>query len=312
MRAADQRWVAKRRLAGGWFAALLLVALVAKAELVTIATYNVENYLAADRVIDRTYRQAYPKTEAAKQALRTVIRSLNADILALEEMGAQPYLEELQRDLASEGLAYPHAELLENSADPDRHVAVLSRRPFDAVTKHADLTFSYFGKKEAVKRGLLEVRIATEAGELTVFVVHLKSRFTDRDDDPSSALRRAGEATAVRDRVLKIFPKPAAARFLILGDCNDSTASKPLRALAQKGNTDIAEILPAADSRGEIWTHFYKKEESYSRVDHVLVSPKLKAAVVGSAAKICDAPETAAASDHRPVLVTLTFAAGTE
>jgi endonuclease/exonuclease/phosphatase family metal-dependent hydrolase len=293
----------------GWLAlvGLLALGLRLSAETLTIATYNVENYVAADRMVDGTYRQAYPKPEAGKQALRAVICVLNADVIALEEMGPRPYLDELQRDLAREGLAYPYAELLE-AADVDRHVAVLSRRPFAAVTKHTDLTFSYFGAKETVKRGLLEVRLTTEAGEVTVFIVHLKSRFTDRDDDPSSALRRLGEATAVRDRLLKVFPEPGDARFLILGDCNDSASSKPLHALAQKGKTEIAELLSSADSRGEGWTHFYKKEQTYSTVDHVLVSTKLKPAVIGGAAKIGDAPETANASDHRPVVVTLKLA----
>jgi endonuclease/exonuclease/phosphatase family metal-dependent hydrolase len=274
------------------------------AELLTVATYNVENYLATDRVVDRTYRQDYPKPEEAKQALRTVIRALNADVLALEEMGSRPYLEELQRDLAREGVAYPYAELLE-AADADRHLAVLSRRPFTAVTKYTDLQFPYFNAKETVKRGLLEVRFATEAGEVTIFVVHLKSRFTDRPDDPNSALRRLGEATAVRDRVLTVFPDPANVRFLVVGDCNDSAASKPLHALVLKGKTQIAEMLPVGDSHGEVWTHFYRKEETYSRVDHMLVSAKLKPAVVGGVAKICDVPEVAIASDHRPVVVTL-------
>jgi endonuclease/exonuclease/phosphatase family metal-dependent hydrolase len=160
-----------------------------------------------------------------------------------------------------------------------------------------------------VKRGLLEVRIAAEGGEVTVFVIHLKSRFTDRADDPESALRRAGEAVAVRDRILSVYPDPQTARFLIVGDCNDAPGNRPLRALMARGRTPIAEMLPAADSRGETWTHFYRKEDSYSRVDYVLVSPALKPAVSGGRAQIFDGPETRAASDHRPVFVRLDVAA---
>lgn len=290
----------------GWLIVigLLALALCLHAETLTIATYNVENYVATDRMVDETYRQAYPKPEAEKKALRAVIRSLDADVIALQEMGSRIYLEELQRDLASDGIKYPYAELLD-AADADRHVAVLSRRPFVSVAKHAELAFSYFGKKELVKRGLLEVRFATEAGEITLFIVHLKSRFTDRTDYPNSALRRLGEATAVRDQVLKIFPEPTNARFLLVGDCNDSATSKPLRALTQKGKTEIAEILPATDSHGAVWSHFYKKEQIYSRVDQMLVSSMLKSAVVGGSAKICDVSETAAASDHRPLVMKL-------
>ena len=293
----------------GWMIVigLLSLALCLHAETLTIATYNVENYVVADRMVDGTYRQAYPKPEAEKKALRAVIRSLDADVIALQEMGSRIYLEELQRDHASAGIQYPYAELLD-AADADRHVAVLSRRPFASVAKHAELTFSYFGKKELVKRGLLEVRFATESGEVALFIVHLKSRFTDRPDDPNSALRRLGEATAVRDQVLKIFPVPTNAHFLLVGDCNDSAASKPVLALTQRGKTEIAEILPAADSHGAVWSHFYKKEQIYSRVDQMLVSAILKSAVVGGSAKIGDRPETAVASDHRPLVVKLELA----
>lgn len=274
------------------------------AETLTIATYNVENYVAADRVVEGIYRENYPKPEEAKTALRTVIRAMNADVIALQEIGSRPYLEELRRDLASEGCAYPYAEWLE-AADAERHVAVLSRRPFKSVKGHTDLTFSYFGATERVKRGLLEVRFETEGGELTLFVVHLKSRFTDRADDPQSARRRAGEAEAVRDRVLGIFSKPQETRFLIAGDCNDGPGSRPLRALSARGKTTIGEILLAADSRGETWTHFFRKEDSYSRVDYVLVSTALKPAVTAGAASIFDGMDTRGASDHRPVLVRL-------
>jgi endonuclease/exonuclease/phosphatase family metal-dependent hydrolase len=290
----------------GWvlFVLLCLGTGPASGETLTIATYNVENYVAANRLVEGVYREGYPKPEAQKEALRAVIRGVAADIVVLQEMGAGGYLEELRRDLAQEGAAYPYWELLE-ADDKDRHLAALSRRPFVQVSKHTDLSFKYFDGVASVKRGLLELRVATEAGELTLFVVHLKSRFTDRVDDPESALRRAGEAVAVRDEVLRVFPEPALARFVILGDCNDGRSSRPLRALAARGKTQIAEALSAADSRGETWTHWYRKEQTYSGLDHILISAPLKPAVQDGRARIYDASATAVASDHRPVVVTL-------
>jgi endonuclease/exonuclease/phosphatase family metal-dependent hydrolase len=284
----------------------LIVPGSADGETLTIATYNIENYGPADRVTDTGYRKDYPKPETSKRALRAVIRALNADVLVLQEMGPGPYLDEFCRDLKTEGLDYPHAVLLEGP-DADRHVALVSKRPLKAVTPHVDLPFPYFGGKEKVKRGLLEVTLATEAGDVTLFAMHLKSRFTDRPDDPLSALRRTGEATAVRDRILQRFSDPARARFLILGDGNDGKASKTLQFLTQRGKTQIAALLPAADTRGENWTHAYRKEESYSRVDHILVSPGLSAAVQNGTAKIYDGAGVREASDHRPVVVTLQF-----
>lgn len=287
----------------GW-AAWLLIAVSAWAERLTVATYNLENYVVTDRMVEGIYHKEYPKPEAEKDALRTVIRSLNADVIVFQEMGPLPYLKELQRDLGQEGCVYPNAELLEGE-DTDRHVAVFSKRPFTRVTKHTDLEFGYFGKTEHVKRGLLEVRLQVGGTELSLFTVHLKSRFTDRSDDPMSALRRAGEAGAVRSRILALYPDPDSAHFLILGDFNDVPRSRPVVALSHKGKTVISEPLPAADSRGEVWTHCYHKEESYSRIDYILVSPGLKEAVVDGHARIADGPETFIASDHRPVVATL-------
>ena len=197
------------------------------AETLTLATYNVENYGPANRVTEAGYRKDYPKPEAEKAALRTVLRGINADVLVLQEMGGAVYLEELRRDLKAEGLDYRHAVLLAGD-DADRHVALLAKRAPPTTTQHGDLEVKYFGQKERVKRGLLDARFNVGGVELVVFGLHLKSRYTDRADDPLSSIRPAAEATAVRDRVLLRCPEPAVARFAILGDCNDDKASKAL------------------------------------------------------------------------------------
>lgn len=291
----------------GWLVAVLgLGAGSLRAGTLTIATYNVENYVAANRVTEEGFRRDYPKPEAQKRALRAVLKALDADLLVLQEMGSEPYLIELRRDLQRSGLDYPHYAIVVG-ADSDRHVAVLSRRPFSAVQRHAELPFPYLGGKERVKRGLLEVRLETAAGELTIFGLHLKSRYTDRPDDPQSSLRRIGEATAIRDLVLERFPEPATALFVIAGDCNDDKSSKPLQRMLQRGKTTVAELLRATDSRGESWTYAYRQRDSYTRVDHILVSAAVMPLVRGGTAHVCDVDGVREASDHRPVMVTLVF-----
>ncbi|HYP16027.1 MAG TPA: endonuclease/exonuclease/phosphatase family protein [Opitutus sp.] len=107
--------------------------------------------------------------------------------------------------------------------------------------------------------------------------------------------------------MLQRFPDPAAALFLVLGDFNDDKAGKALQRLCGRGKTTIAELLPVADSRGETWTHVYRKEDSYARVDHILASPGLRARAVVLSARIYDGEGARAASDHRPVVLTLTL-----
>lgn len=277
---------------------------VLRGETLTIATYNVENYGSVGRVTSAGYRADYPKPEKEKAALRGVIRALGADVLVMQEMGDAPYLAELALDLRAEGLDYPHQALLDGP-DGERHVAVLSRRPLKRVVPHANLTFAYLGATESVKRGLLEVVVEAGGGELTVFAVHLKSRLTERADDPQSEGRRAAESGAVRDRVLQRFPSPATARFVIAGDFNDGPASRTMERMLARGATPVAALVPATDSRGETWTYHYAREESYSRFDHLLVSPALQGAIAGGRARIFDGPGVADGSDHRPVVMTL-------
>lgn len=290
-----------------WSGGCRLVVLLAGAETLTVATYNVENYGPANRMTEAGYRKDYPKPEPEKRALRTVIRALGADILVLQEMGAGPYLDELRRDLKAEGCDYPHAALA-SAGDADRRVAILSKRPLKSVRTHTDLSFAYLGGRETVKRGLLEATVETAAGEITLFAIHLKSRITERPEDPLSVIRRGSEATAVRDRILQRCPDPAGMRFIILGDCNDSRSSRALAALQKRGKTVIAQLLPALDSRGEGWTHAFRKDDTYSRVDHMLVSPALRPVVRGGTARIHDGDGVRAASDHRPVLIVLELA----
>ncbi len=269
-----------------------------------IATYNVENYLPADRMTASGFRPGYPKPEREKSALRDVIRGIAADVLVMQEMGPRSYLEELRRDLRAEGLDYPHAAW-GRGADADRHLAILSRPPLLEARMHEDLSFPYLAGRESVKRGLLEARVETAGGPVTIFAVHLKSRLTEREEDPGAAVRRAAEAVAIRDRVLARFPSPAGARFVILGDCNDGRGSRAAAALQKRGRIEISTLLPAADSRGEVWTHAWRRDESYSRVDLIFVSGGLLPWVAGGAAGIHDQPAVRSASDHRPVYIDL-------
>jgi len=271
-----------------------------------IATYNVENYGAINRRTPHGFHTNYPKSEAAKRALRQTIRELDADVLVFQEMGPIPYLIEFQRDLKSEGMSYPHSVLM-RGPDEARHVAALSRIPFVGVHEHSPLRFEYQGRNETVKRGLLELRFATQSGPLTLWAVHLKSRYTDNKADPESARRRAAEAMRIREFILQRIADTGTDRYLILGDFNDTKASPSIRYLLQKGDLPISKLLPAFDSRGEHWTYHNARDDSYWRVDHILVSPALLPFVENGAAQIADGPHVRAASDHRPLCVTIDF-----
>ena len=288
--------------------ALGLPGFAARGAPVRVATFNVRNYTSTDRLVDGRYRPEYPKPEREKAALREILDACRPDVLALQEFGPAPYLEELQQDYEREhpGEGFPFGIVLE-AADPERHVAVLSRIPFTRATKHRDITFDYFGGREQVRRGLLGLDFDSGGVEWTLFVVHLKSRTTDRNDDPMSAEQRLLEARAVRDLILARFPDPAAARFVVAGDFNDTRDSRPLKAFLRRGRTSITQIIPAEDTRGETWTHYYRSADNYSRVDFILASAAAMPCVVGGRGFVVDGADALAASDHRLVYADLDF-----
>lgn len=285
-------------IALGWLACSSLQAL-------RVASYNVRNYLLCDRMADGVYRQDYPKPESEKEALWTILREADADVVALQEMGPEPFLKELQADLKIYGMDYPHRAILAGP-DNERHVAVLSRVPFKEVVPHASIAFNYKGEKQQVRRGMLQVTFETAGQEWHLFVVHLKSRWSDRDDDPKSSRFRLGEAEALRECLLKLYPLEEKPAYLLVGDFNDTRNYAPIRRFQSKGGVPLLSLVPALDSRGESWTYYYRKADIYERVDYLFATQRLSRAISGSQGHIVDKqPEAAIASDHRLLYVDL-------
>lgn len=271
---------------------------------IRIATYNLNNYLIMDRHVGGKWRPSYPKPESEKAILREVIHQPAPDILAVQEIGGLPFLEELRSDLSDEGLYYPYITLMQ-AADSVRYVAVLSKFAPTQVVKHQDLNFKYQASRETVRRGLLEVSFTrADSSIFKLFVVHLKSRWSDVKADPESQQRRTREAEACRDRIIERTYAIGMTDFLIAGDFNDHPASAPLRRFYRKGALDIGGLVHAVDTRGEQWTHFYRKQVEYSLVDGFIVSGSLADSIEGSG-HVVDLPNVLAGSDHRMVYVDL-------
>ncbi len=291
---------------------LLLVSFSrAEAETIRIATYNLDNYLVMDRYVGPRWRPAYPKPESEKLIVRRVISEVAPDILILQEMGSVAFLEELRADLGNEGHHYSYAIHMAGK-DTDRHIAVLSKLSPKGVLKHQDLNFKYFEGREKVKRGMLEASFELKYGnDLTVFAVHLKSRYAQKKEDKLSAMRRTREAEACRDRIIERTHEQDRLHYLIAGDFNDHPASAPLRRFYQRGDLKIGSLVPATDSRGEVWTYFYEKESRYELVDGFIASPELLPHVKTGKGHIADFAGVMTASDHRMVYIDIQKEHGT-
>ncbi len=276
----------------------------AEDESLVIATYNVRNYLSMDRRVDGKWRPDYPKSEKEKQVIRDSIRKVNPDILALQEIGSLGHLKELQLDLENEGLNYEGLAILE-AGDPDRRVAALWKDTATIeVRNHTDLTLRYFNKTIPVKRGLLELKVKKDALSFSLFIAHLKSKYTDNPEDPLSLKRRTLEARSIRNRILALYPDPRVERFLVIGDLNDGPNTAPLRAFHKRGNTAICDRIACFDQHGLTWTHYYKKQELYSLVDYFLKSPGFDE-IEGITGSILGSENYYEGSDHRLVWIAL-------
>ena len=129
------------------------------AEKIRVASFNLQNYLIMDRVVEGKWMRDYPKPEKEKRALRSILKQVDADVVAFQEIGERPFLNELWMDLnVTKGPVYPHAIWMPaGDAEEVRHLALLSKIPFSSIKMHHDIEFPYFGGRKTPDRGVLEV-----------------------------------------------------------------------------------------------------------------------------------------------------------
>lgn len=255
-----------------------------------LVTYNVKNWL--------TSGQNPPKSPEAKSAVIQILATASPDILGLCEIGNIDDVEEIQSLLAAEGIHLPHSHLT-GGEDPVRHLAILSRFP---ILSTASPDTSIPGSTRSMQRGILDVTLNTGGKEIRLIGLHLKSKRNVTEFD-QAALRLA-EAAHVRtyaDSILTANPKT---HLIIYGDFNDTTRSLSTKTIYGTYRSPLyMNPIHVADSRGESWTHFYARQDAYTRIDFVTVSQALLRHVDKQASSIIDHPLWETASDHRPVLI---------
>jgi endonuclease/exonuclease/phosphatase family metal-dependent hydrolase len=280
------------------------------AETFRIVTFNLQNYLA----VPSGSRPA--KTEAAKAQVRNSIRLLKPDVLALQEIGGAAELGELRDALRSEGLQFSASELV---AGPDTniHVAVLSRFPIIASRPHSNEAFIVFGKQYQVRRGFAEVDIQVNSNYVfTLLTAHLKSKLSAFEVDEGDL--REEEAKLLRRRVDAILESRPKANVIVLGDLNDTQDSRAVRTVIGRKNAlvDTRPVERNGDDQPNsnphypppriAWTHYYGKEDSYRRIDYILLSQGMAREWLPDESTVLNIPNWGVASDHRPIVAAFT------
>jgi endonuclease/exonuclease/phosphatase family metal-dependent hydrolase len=289
---------------------VLVASALLHAESFRVATYNVENYLDQP-----TESRPHPKSAAARAKIREGIRALKPDVLALEEMGTTNALLELRASLKAEGLDLPYWEHVSGS-DTNIHVAVLSRLPFAARRPHTNETFLLSGRRFRVSRGFAEVDIKVNSNfSFTFIAAHLKSRRPVPEAD--EAEMRLEEAKALRKIVDADLAANPRANLIVLGDFNDNPNSASTKEIIGRGRFKLIDTRPAErngddapneNSRYEprriTWTHHYGVEDSFSRIDYIMLSPGLAKVWVTNETYVLAISNWGVGSDHRPLVAT--------
>lgn len=280
-----------------------------QAETVRVASLNVRNYLTMDRMVSGHWKKDYPKPSKEKRILRSIINQANPDILALQEMGEPYYLNELWKDLNStDGVRFSYSAWIPGLGEgEERHLALLSKLPFTLINQEEDLSFKYFEGRREPSRGILEAEFETNGTKWSLFNLHLKSKWTERPDDPEASIRREREARAIRDYIRNKYPIYKYPDYLVLGDFNDHKNSAAIRRFLQVNNTELSKMIQCQDKQGHFWTHYWDKQDSYARFDYLLASPKLFKKLIPGTAKIGDFHLCLLASDHRMVYADFEF-----
>ena len=278
-------------------------------ETVRIASYNVENYLVMDRMVSGRWQEEYPKPSKERRIVRSVINQANPDILAIQEIGERAFLNELWKDLnTTNGTQFKFSAWLPGLEEGEqRHLAVLSKIPFKMVQETSDLSFKYFEVRRSPSRGLLEAEFETNGHKWSLFNLHLKSKWTERPDDPEASIRREKEARIIRDYIRSKYPHYKDPTYVVLGDFNDHKNSAPLRRFLQVNNSELTKMIQCQDKQGHFWTHYWDKQDTYSRFDYLLASPVLYKKLVPDSAKVGGFHLCLHGSDHRIVYADFEF-----
>jgi endonuclease/exonuclease/phosphatase family metal-dependent hydrolase len=291
----------------GWFQSCLSLL----AASVTVATYNVENYLLSPAGT----RPA--KSPTARTMVQRSLETVRADVVALQEISGVEALTELRDSLRQRGLDYPHLEWV-SGYDTNIQVAFLSRFPIVASRPHTNEGFLLRGRRFRTSRGFAEIEVRPVPGYRLVLVnAHLKSR---RDSAQAAQDEiREQEALLLRRLVDERLRADPNLNLVVLGDFNDLKSAATLRILRGRGK--LALVDPAPPEMGESpngfrpgnrprpinWTHYFARDDTYSRVDYILLSSGAARELDPAGTYVLAMADWGIASDHRPVVVRLSL-----
>lgn len=257
---------------------------------VRLVTWNLHDFFDA---VDDPYEDEVPsplEVERKLEALAAVLRQVDADLVAVQEVENGALLERLASRTGHGQVVLQEGNDVQRGID----VGLMSRIPLRGFASHAADRLPRTAGVPAnyrYSRDCLEVHVAVPGG-LVILVNHFKSQASG---GAASESKRLAQARGVRRLVEKLGPIPVA----VVGDLNADPDSGSLEPLLRGPLTDV---LGGLSFRERVT---FEKGPWSSALDYILLNPTLASRMVPGSARVHDAPPSRVASDHRPVLVDL-------
>src|SRR2546422_208089 len=103
--------------------------------------------------------------------------------------------------------------------------------------------------------------------------------------------------------------------LIVLGDFNDLKDSRSVRTVIGRGKNTLIDTRPAERDgedpnalnghgapRNITWTYYFAKEDTYSRIDYILLNHGMAREWQTNGTYVLALPDWGAASDHRPIM----------
>ncbi len=308
--------------------AALLLSAPAGAGTLTVATFNAE-FLTRPKVhlkfgypfdLRKRDREIWDApgyrdgkfAEATARVARYLARRVPADVLALTEVGGRRDVLELRDRLAAEGADFPHVEICDCTARRTaQHVAVFSRFPLTDAMRRLPGREGYFEELDdpeseaetGISKGLA-VRLEVAGRAFRLYAVHFASERGGHWQDA----QRIAQASILRRLTLAAIN--AGEHVIVAGDLNDRRGDPAIRRV--RGLDDIwPDLVQTGHHRyfrddGERWTVEFRGLRE--QLDHILLSRSIVTAAKRGGIRASTGPTPdRGVSDHRPLMVTLTF-----
>lgn len=278
-----------------------------------IVQYNVENLFddKDDPNLSGRYEDlGQTKPDAYCQAAGATIKSLNADIVALEEVESKEALTWFRdKYLADAGFTY--LESLDAGDERGIEQGVLSKYPISDVKNwvHMDLGGTHpdkwgrdknenAGKPIQFHRSPLEVTVTVPADaskpnskpyQVTLFVCHFKS------GAPGDYWRQK-EATKTTELIKQFETSHPDANVVLLGDFNAKPEDRPIQIITGAGMIDTFAPVRGTGKKVE---PLYVTHETGRAIDYIFLNANAQKELIAETRFILGTPARPAGSDYR-------------